>query len=71
VAASKDQKGKVKLAQIYHLTGAGAVSGGFWGALVGLIFLNPLLGMAVGGANSFGSGPGGRKCALNLNYSIP
>src|SRR5215468_5028639 len=25
-----------------------AVSGGFWGALIGLIFLNPLLGMAVG-----------------------
>ena len=24
------------------------MSGGFWGALIGLIFLNPLLGMAVG-----------------------
>jgi uncharacterized membrane protein len=26
----------------------GAVSGGFWGMLIGLIFLNPLLGVAVG-----------------------
>jgi uncharacterized membrane protein len=26
---------------------AGAVSGGFWGSLIGLIFLNPLLGFAV------------------------
>jgi uncharacterized membrane protein len=30
------------------LTTAGAVSGGFWGMLIGLLFLNPLLGMAVG-----------------------
>jgi uncharacterized membrane protein len=51
VVATKDQKGKVKLHQIYHLTGAGAVTGGFWGALIGLIFLNPLLGMAVGAAS--------------------
>jgi uncharacterized membrane protein len=26
----------------------GAVSGGFWGMLVGMLFLNPLLGAAVG-----------------------
>lgn len=51
VVAVKDQEGKVKLHQIYNLTGAGAVSGGFWGALIGLIFLNPLLGMAVGAAS--------------------
>ena len=40
--------GKVKLRQLYSLTGAGALSGGFWGLLIGLIFLNPLLGVAVG-----------------------
>jgi uncharacterized membrane protein len=51
VVATKDQKGKVKLHQIYHLTGAGAVTGGFWGTLIGLIFLNPLLGLAVGAAS--------------------
>lgn len=48
VVAVKDNAGKVKLHQMYNLTAMGAVSGGFWGSLVGLIFLNPLLGMAVG-----------------------
>jgi uncharacterized membrane protein len=48
VVAVKDPAGKVKLHQAVNLTATGAVSGGFWGTLVGLIFLNPLLGMAVG-----------------------
>jgi uncharacterized membrane protein len=48
VVVTKDEKGKVKLHQAVNLTAAGAVSGGFWGSLVGLIFLNPLLGLAVG-----------------------
>ena len=48
VVAVKDDKGKMRLHQSVNLTAAGAMSGGFWGALVGLIFLNPLLGMAVG-----------------------
>lgn len=48
VVATKDAKGKVKLHQATSLTGAGALSGGFWGALIGLIFMMPLLGAAVG-----------------------
>jgi uncharacterized membrane protein len=48
VVAVKDKKGKVRLHQAVNLTTAGAISGGFWGSLIGLIFLNPLLGMAVG-----------------------
>ncbi len=48
VVAEKNDKGKVKLHQAVNLTAAGAASGGFWGALIGLIFLNPVLGMAVG-----------------------
>lgn len=48
VVAVKDEKGKIKLHQAINLTAAGAASGGFWGALIGLIFLNPLLGLAVG-----------------------
>src|SRR5262249_15516259 len=48
VVAVKDDKGKIKLHQSVNLAGLGAVSGGFWGALIGLIFLNPLLGMAMG-----------------------
>lgn len=56
VVAVKDEKGKIKLHQAVNLTAAGAVSGGFWGSLVGLIFLNPLLGMAVGAATGAASG---------------
>ena len=50
VVAVKNQSGKVRLHQAVNLTAAGAMRGGFWGALIGLIFLNPLLGIAVGAA---------------------
>jgi uncharacterized membrane protein len=33
---------------MYNLTATGAVSGGFWGMLIGLVFLNPLFGFALG-----------------------
>jgi len=56
VFAVKDQNGKVKLHQSLNLTAAGAVSGGFWGSLIGLLFLNPLLGMAMGAAAGAVSG---------------
>ena len=42
VVAVKDEKGKIKLHQAINLTAHGAASGGFWSALVGLIFLNSL-----------------------------
>src|SRR6516165_7427556 len=48
VVAVKDENGKVKLHQAINMTAVGATSGGFWGMLIGLIFLNPLLGLAVG-----------------------
>ena len=48
VVVTKDEKGKVKLHQAVNLTMAGAVGGSFWGMLIGLLFLNPLLGAAVG-----------------------
>src|SRR6516162_1158542 len=50
VVVVRDAKGKVKLRQLYNLTAAGALTGGFWGALMGLIFLNPLFGFAIGAA---------------------
>jgi uncharacterized membrane protein len=56
VVATKDEKGKVKLNQAVDLTAAGAVSGGFWGSLIGLIFMNPLLGLAVGASAGAVSG---------------
>lgn len=42
VVVTKDEKGKAKLHQAVNLTMAGAASGGFWGMLIGMIFLNPL-----------------------------
>ncbi len=56
VVAGRDEKGKVKLHQINDLTAAGAISGGFWGLLIGLIFMNPLLGLAAGVAGGALSG---------------
>ena len=67
VVAVKDQKGKVRLHQAVNLTAAGALSGGFWGALIGLIFLNPLLGMAMGAAAGAVSGAL-RDIGINDNF---
>ncbi|APO68922.1 hypothetical protein IE4872_CH03322 [Rhizobium gallicum] len=60
VVAVRDSSGKVRLKQSINLTAAGATSGGvsgaLWGSLVGLLFLNPLAGMVLGGAFGAGSG---------------
>src|SRR5210317_511345 len=48
VVVTKDDKGKVKLHQAVNLTAAGAMGGTFWGMLIGMIFLNPLAGAAIG-----------------------
>lgn len=52
----KTSKEKVKLKQTQSLTATGALAGGFWGFLIGVIFLNPLLGTAVGAAAGAVSG---------------
>ena len=39
--------GHIKLNQLVNTTAAGAATGGMWGALVGLLFLNPLVGAAL------------------------
>jgi uncharacterized membrane protein len=51
VIATKTDAGKVKLNQLVNTTAAGAVSGSFWGLLIGVIFLNPLLGVMAGAAS--------------------
>ena len=56
VVAVKNEAGKIKLHQAVSLTASGAVSGGFWVTLVGLLFLNPLLGAAVGASAGAVSG---------------
>lgn len=48
VIATKTEAGKVKLNQLLNTTATGAVSGSFWGMLIGILFLNPLVGLAVG-----------------------
>lgn len=48
VVVTRDDAGKVKLHQAMNLTATGAVGGSFWGLLIGVLFLNPLLGVAVG-----------------------
>jgi hypothetical protein len=44
VIAVKQPNGTVKLNQLINTTAMGAVSGAFWGTLIGLIFLMPLAG---------------------------
>jgi uncharacterized membrane protein len=51
VVAVKDSNGNIKLNQLINTTAAGAVTGTFWGALIGLIFLMPLAGAALGAAS--------------------
>ncbi|HUI21360.1 MAG TPA: DUF1269 domain-containing protein [Methylocella sp.] len=49
--AVKQPDGSVKLNQLVNTTAMGAVSGTFWGTLIGLIFLMPLAGAAIGAAS--------------------
>jgi uncharacterized membrane protein len=50
VVVEHQQGGKIKLHQAMGTTGAGAAGGALWGGLIGLLFLAPLFGMAVGAA---------------------
>jgi len=46
VIATKSADGQIRL--VVNTTSSGVVSGGFWGLLIGVFFLNPLLGPALG-----------------------
>src|SRR5215475_132715 len=68
----RDQTGQVHLKQAINLTGMGAATGGLrgamWGTLIGLLFLNPLIGMVAGGAVGAGSGAlAGRLSDYGIN----
>lgn len=71
VVAIRQPDGKVRLKQSYNMVGTGAasvgLSGALWGTLVGLLFLNPLAGMAVGAA--VGAGAGALSGSL-MDYGI-
>src|SRR6478752_10164438 len=51
VIAVKTEAGPVKLNQLVNTTAAGAASGSFWGLLIGVLFLNPIIGVALGAAS--------------------
>src|SRR5215472_16784021 len=51
VIAVKQPNGRIKLNQLFHPTAVGAATGTMWGTLIGLIFLMPLVGAAVGAAS--------------------
>lgn len=56
----RQENGKVFINQAVNLTAVGAAAGGsrgmLWGTLVGLLFLNPLAGMALGAITGAGIG---------------
>jgi uncharacterized membrane protein len=51
VIAVKTEAGSVKLSQLFNTTTAGAATGSFWGLLIGILFLNPIIGVALGAAS--------------------
>ena len=64
VIAEHQADGKIKLHQAIGTTSAGAAGGALWGGLIGLIFLAPLLGMAVGAASG---ALGGKMTDVGVN----
>ena len=60
----KQPNGRVKLNQLFNPTASGAVSGTFWGALIGMIFLMPLAGAAIGAASG---ALGGKLADVGIN----
>jgi uncharacterized membrane protein len=64
VVVVKDANGHIKLNQLMNMAAAGAMSGALWGTLVGLIFLNPLIGTAVGMASG---ALGGKLTDVGIN----
>jgi len=64
VVAVKDDRGRVKLNQLFQPVAHGAVSGMLWGSLIGLIFMMPLAGAAIGAASG---ALGGRLADLGIN----
>jgi uncharacterized membrane protein len=64
VVAVKDDEGRIKLNQMMNTTAAGALSGAFWGGLIGLLFLAPVFGAAIGAASG---ALGGKLADVGIN----
>jgi uncharacterized membrane protein len=56
VVVTREENGKVKLHQAVRPAAAGAATGALWGGVIGLLFLAPLFGMALGAAAGGASG---------------
>ena len=56
VIAVKTDAGGIKLNQLVNTTAMGAMTGSFWGLLIGVLFLNPIVGVALGAASGALSG---------------
>ncbi|HEV2566534.1 MAG TPA: DUF1269 domain-containing protein [Microvirga sp.] len=72
VVAIRGPDGAVRVKQTVNLTGTSVTQSGLWGAmwgyLVGVMFLNPVAGLVVGGALGAGSGAlSGRMIDLGIN----
>src|SRR5215467_14044592 len=67
----RDKAGKIHIKQAVNLTSQGAAIGGsrgaLWGTLIGLLFLNPLAGLAIGAVT--GAGVGALSGSL-IDYGI-
>lgn len=48
VVATAEPDGQIKLHQMVNLWAMGASGGAFWGLLAGILFFNPLIGVAAG-----------------------
>jgi uncharacterized membrane protein len=64
VIVTHDQDGKIKLHQAVSTTTAGAAGGALWGGLIGLLFLAPVVGMAIGAASG---ALGGKMSDVGVN----
>jgi uncharacterized membrane protein len=64
VVAVKDDRGRVKLNQLFQPVAHGAASGMLWGSLIGLILMVPLAGAAIGAASG---ALGGRLADLGID----
>jgi uncharacterized membrane protein len=67
VIVTKCPEGHVRLNQLYNPVKAGAVSGMFWGTLVGLLFMMPVAGAALGAASG---ALGGRMTDVGINNNF-
>jgi uncharacterized membrane protein len=64
VVAVKDVNGRLKLNQLLQSVREGAVSGMAWGSLIGLLFMMPLAGAALGAGSA---APAARLTDLGIN----